>query len=89
MRVGRPKAVHFPIRRTEVYHGRNVTRTVEENTAVSCRMCGAAFLINSDTAYIPPDFNDCDVPMIRCPHCNYRCSVYYYYDRTVKRRKRS
>ena len=89
MRVGRHRTVRFPIVRTEVWNGENVQRIVDENTTVSCRICGDTFLINQDTAYIPPDFNDCDVPMVRCPWCNYRASIYHYYDRIVKGQKKS
>ena len=89
MRVGRHKIVRFPIRRTEVYCGENVQRIVEENTSVRCIRCGEQFLINRDTAYIPPDMNDCNVEMIRCPQCNFRASIYYYYAQTEKKRKRS
>ena len=86
--MGRYKKVRFPIRRTEVYHGRDIERTVEEHTTVRCWMCGETFLINSDTVYIQPDAVGSDIEMVRCPQCNARASIYHYYDRTVSGKSR-
>ena len=82
MRTGRPRKVRFPIKRTEVMHGHARERTVDENAAVNCLRCGKRFLINQDTASILPGLSD--MPCIRCPRCNYRCSVCYYYDQVSR-----
>ena len=52
MKPGRPKAVRFPILRTEVVNGEETVRTVEDHTAVTCVQCGMPFEISSDTAYV-------------------------------------
>lgn len=87
MRLGRPRQIRFPICRTEVYHGRDVPRTVEENTTVNCVQCGGKFLINRDTAYV--SYDESLVEMVRCPRCGRRASIYHYYDRVVKRKHNS
>ena len=83
MRIGYHKRVSFPIQRIEVSHGRSRVRTVEENQAVNCRMCGRRFLINRDTTFILP--GPSDVPIVRCAHCNYYAAVMYYYDQIPNR----
>lgn len=83
MQIGCRKRVTFPIQRIEVSHGRSRVRTVEENQAVNCRMCGRRFLINRDTAFILP--GPSDVPIVRCAHCNYYAAVIYYYDQIPNR----
>ena len=89
MRIrGRPRIVQFPIQRTEVAYGRSRVRTVEGNAAVNCLRCGQRFLINQDTAHYVP--GPSDMPVVRCPRCNYLAAVCYYYDQTdsPERRKR-
>jgi len=88
LRAGRPKRLTFPIRRVEVFHGNDVARSIEENTTVTCVRCGAMFLINYDTAYISRDAYDSNVPEVRCPQCTRRASIYHYYDRIVKGKRR-
>ena len=83
MRSGRPRNVSFPIERTEVVHGRDQKRIVEENTAVNCLRCRSEFLINGDTTHVMLDY-ECDEPVIRCPHCGYRVALYLYYAQTEK-----
>ena len=78
MRIGCRNRVAFPIKRTEVIHGRSRVRTVEENQAVNCLMCGRRFLINRDTVFIMP--GPSDMPIVRCARCNYYAAVCYYYD---------
>ena len=87
MKPGRPKKLTFPIQRTEVWHGRDVKRSVEENTTVTCVRCGEMFLINYDTAHISRDAYGSDVPEVCCPRCGRRASIYHYYDRIVKGRR--
>lgn len=86
MRLGRPRKVVFPIQRIEVVHGMDILRTVEENTTVSCVQCGMTFLINRDTTYLSQDGSG--VQMARCPHCMRRASIYHYYDRIAKPKRR-
>ena len=82
MRPGRRKIVRFPIERTEVMYGAARKRRVEENQSVNCLRCGRRFLINRDTAEIFP--GPSDMPVIRCPRCNYRAAVCYYYDQAAR-----
>lgn len=78
MRIGKFRKVHFPVQRTEVFHGRPRVRTVEENTGVNCLRCGGWFLINRDTTFIMP--GPSDMPIVRCARCNYLAAICYYYD---------
>ena len=80
MKPGRPKAVRFPIRRTEVVHGEDTVHTVEENTSVTCVQCGMPFRINRETAYVSRDEVDSQIEMVMCPICFRRVSIYHYYD---------
>lgn len=88
MRLGRPRKVVFPIQRIEVVHGMDILRTVEENTTVNCVQCGMTFLINRNTTYLSQDDVDSRIQMVRCPHCMRRASIYHYYDRIAKPKRR-
>ena len=78
--------VKFPIRRIEVAYGRSRTRVIEENSAVNCLRCGRRFLINSDVTFTIPGLSD--MPVTRCPECNYLAAVCYYYDQADSPEKR-
>lgn len=84
MKPGRPKAVRFPIRRTEVVNGEETVRTVEDHTAVTCVQCGMPFEISRDTAYVSRDEVDSQIEMVMCPICFRRASIYHYYDQIPK-----
>ncbi len=84
MKPGRPKAVRFPIRRTEVVNGEETVRTVEEGTDVICVQCGMPFKISSDTAYVSRDEVGSQIEMVMCPICFRRASIYHYYDQLPK-----
>ena len=88
MKAGRPRKISFPIQRIEVWHGADVKRVIDENTTVRCVTCGETFLINGDTAYVSRDEIDSQVEMVRCPHCGRRASIYHYYDRVVRRKRK-
>lgn len=81
---GRPPKVHFPIKRILVDSGQAFTKTMNENTTVSCLRCGGQFLVNGDTAYRTRQNKLDDMPYVRCPICGYKAAVIYYFDRVVK-----
>ena len=85
--VGRPAAIHWPIRRTVMISGAPRPMLIEENTTVHCVRCGAEFLINSDTAFVMKTELD-SFEVVRCPRCN-RIADAFYYLREPPRPKRS
>ena len=81
--VNRPKKVDFPVEIEEVYHGKTQHLVMNENTTVTCVYCKKEFLVNRDTAYPAHSIFD-TTPYVRCPKCNKKACIVYYFDRIVK-----
>lgn len=75
--VGRPTAIHWPIRRTVVCLGEERELKIEENTTVKCVRCGQSILVNGDTAFVLLTVHG-SWECVRCPHCGRIADAFYY-----------
>lgn len=77
--------IHFPITSVIKYRSTETEKRLDRYDVVPCYYCNAPITVNYNTVVITDSYGN---KALKCPECGKVVSVFYYYDKQIRKGKR-